>query len=92
VTVWLVRTRHARWPWLLTGLPAAWMYAMSMWELARIIRARFTGGLTADPLPWVAVLLVSLALIMLVEAVKTFLGFGPRPPHEPDRLAVAAAS
>ena len=31
VTVWLWRTRRAAWVWLVTGLPAAWMYFVSIW-------------------------------------------------------------
>jgi carbon starvation protein len=73
VTVWLWQTRRAMWVWFVTGLPALWMYVFSMWELLRIISANLHAKLFTSPLPWVAALLVSLAIIMLVEAVLVFI-------------------
>ena len=88
VTVWLWRTYRARWVWFVTGLPTVWMYSMSTWALVRIIRADLIEPalqqreLPLDPVPWIAVVLVGLALMMLVEAVLVMLGShtdGPRP-------------
>jgi carbon starvation protein len=77
VTVWLWRTRGAWWVWLVTGLPMVFMYAMSAWALVDIIRARFrTGGLSFDPVAWIAVVLVALAAMMLVEAARVLLAPG----------------
>lgn len=90
VTVWLWRTRRAAWVWLVTGLPMVWMYVMSTWALLGIIRASFADGLTHDPVPWVAVVLVSLAAWMLVEAVRALLNVSDREP-QPEILAEAAA-
>lgn len=77
VTVWLYSTVRARWVWAVTGLPAAFMYLMSMWALVSFIWAGFfrpSGQLKlpADPVPWVALILVGLALLVLVEAVRVF--------------------
>ncbi|MCX7599344.1 MAG: hypothetical protein N2512_10860 [Armatimonadetes bacterium] len=77
VTVWLYRTVRARWVWAVTGLPAAFMYLMSMWALVSFIRAGFLGPggapkLPTDPVPWVALILAGLALLVLVEAVRVF--------------------
>lgn len=71
VTVWLWRTRRARWVWPVTGLPAAMMYVISMTELARLLRKSFSTGLTNDPVAWVALVLAGLALLMLFETVRT---------------------
>ena len=68
VTVWLWQTRRAWWVWLVTGVPAALMYVMSTWALVTIIQQKFAGGMTIDPVPWVAVVLIGLAILMLAEA------------------------
>jgi carbon starvation protein len=82
VTVWLWRTRRAMWVWFVTGIPTVWMYAMSSWALVRIIRTNFANGLTADPVAWIAVVLVVLAVLMLIEAILVLsrLGTGASPP------------
>ncbi len=92
ITVWLWRTRPARRVWFVTGLPAALMYVVSVWELVRIIMARFRAGAMLDPLPWVALLLVALAILMLAEAFRVFFGRGPRQPpaREPMPLPTPA--
>lgn len=82
VTVWLWKTRRARWVWLVTGLPTAWMYTMSVWALVTMISRAWAQGLTADPVPWVGLILVGLALLMLAEAVKSLRSARPAPPHE----------
>jgi len=76
VTVWLHRTRRAKWVWLVTGLPTLFMYAMSTWALLRFIRDGFFDskwnfkGFRFDPVAWIAVVLVGLALLLLIEAVN----------------------
>jgi carbon starvation protein len=80
VTVWLWRTRRAPWVFLVTGLPALFMYVMSTWALMRIAGIHFAShGATANPVPWVAVMLVGLAAMMAVDAIFVFLDPG-RPP------------
>jgi carbon starvation protein len=76
VTVWLWRTRRARWVWVVTGLPTAWMYVMSTWALLRVVAAQ---GLGAGLVPWIALVLVALAAMMLWEAVKLLLGSASPP-------------
>ena len=85
VTVWLWRTRRAAWVWLVTGLPTVFMYVMSTWALASMTLPRFktaTGfALPADPVPWAGLVLLALALVMLVEAVRVIaIPQGPRGP------------
>lgn len=80
VTVWLWRTQRARWVWLVTGLPTVWMYVMSVWALGTMIRDGFAQQIPGDPVPWVGLVLVGLALLMLVEAIRCFLGAHATPP------------
>ncbi len=89
ITVWLWKTRRAPWVWTVTGLPTLWMYVMSIWALGVLIRQSFAKGVTVDPVPWVGLVLVGLAVVMLVEAVRSFrsarpsLPSAPRPEPEP---------
>jgi carbon starvation protein len=87
VTVWLWRTRRAMWVWAVTGLPAAFMYTVSVWALVRLIQVNFAQGWSANPVPWVSLVLIALAVLMLVEALKVFFA-GPRPPHAPEAAPV----
>jgi carbon starvation protein len=91
VTVWLWRTRRAAWVWLVTGLPTAFMYAMSTWALASMTVPRFRTAagfsLPADPVPWAGLVLLSLAAVMLVEAIRAIaLPPGPPPAGRARRL------
>jgi carbon starvation protein len=90
ITVWLWRTQRARWVWLVTGLPTVWMYVMSVWALVGLIRRSFAGGMSGDPVPWVGIVLVGLAVLMLVEAVRSFLGVEKLPPATPEPVAAPA--
>lgn len=80
VTVWLWRTRRATWVWFVTGIPTLIMYTMSTWALAEMTLPRFynsaTGSISApaDPVPWAGVILIALAAVMLVEAIRAIAG------------------
>jgi hypothetical protein len=55
------------------------MYAMSTWALAKMTLPKFLSAegrfaLPADPVPWVGIVLIVLAALMLVEAVRAILG------------------
>ena len=91
VTVWLWRTRRAWWVWLVTGIPTAWMYAVSTWGLITMVRTKFALGVTTDPVAWVAVVLILLAAAMLVEAAIALFAPG-LDPRRPQRLEPAAAT
>lgn len=88
VTVWLWRTRRETWVWFVTGLPCAWMYTMSSWALFAMTWPKFfhaeTGdfAIPRDPVPWIGCVLLTLAALMLVEAVLALRG-GHRPPAQP---------
>ena len=74
VTVWLWRTRREAWVWLVTGVPTVFMYVMSTWALASMTLPKFRTAngfaLPADPVPWAGLVLLSLAAVMLVEAIR----------------------
>ena len=73
VTVWLWRTRREAWVLVVTGIPAVFMYVMSAWALTSIIQSRFAKGLSGDPVAWIAVVLLVLAVLMLVEGIIAIL-------------------
>jgi carbon starvation protein len=79
VASWLWQTRRALWVLPVIGLPGAWMYAVSGAELLRIARAGLGSGLTSDPVPWVAVVLLALAAMMLIEAALSIRATAGRP-------------
>lgn len=98
VTVWLWRTTRARWVLLVTGVPCVWMYSMSMWALVRIFRplaeavisAKFSEGVLRNPVPWVAIILATLGVLMLIEALRViFRGVQPPVAPEPGRVPAA---
>jgi carbon starvation protein len=90
VTVWLWRAWRARWAWFVVGLPAAWMYAMSVWALVNVVRRAFATEVTLDPVAWIAVVLISLAALMLLEAFLVIFGAPRRPPVKPEPLPAPA--
>jgi carbon starvation protein len=94
ITVWLWRTRRAWWVWLVTGLPTLFMYVMSTWALVAITVPKFRDGsgwkLPADPVPWVGLVLIGLAALMLIEAVRVLASLGT-PPAAKGEPAIAGA-
>lgn len=92
VTVWLWSTRRAAWVWPVTGAPATFMYVISVWELLRMIRQHFANGLTGNPVPWVAVVLVCLAALMLVEACGVLIRLSGGPPRAAPQVQPAAGA
>jgi carbon starvation protein len=96
VTVWLWRTRRARWVWFVTGIPTVFMYTMSTWALVAMTWPKFYADghwLTPkDPVPWIGVLLLALAALMLIEAVRVLIGSTPREPRAPERVPAPAGA
>jgi carbon starvation protein len=70
--VWLWRTRRAAWTFLVTGIGAVLMYVMSSWALFTMIRAGWDKR-QSDPVVWIAMLLLALAVAMLFEAIAALL-------------------
>jgi carbon starvation protein len=96
ITVWLWRTRRAWWVWIVTGIPTAWMYTMSTWALIVMTVPQFRGAdgsfvLPKEPIPWIGLVLLALAAVMLFEAVRILLSLGSPPPAPKPEPAVAAA-
>ena len=97
VTVWLWRTRGEMWVWFVTGIPTVLMYVMSTWALVSMTWPKFidsTGTFAAprEVVPWVGVVLLALAVLMLVEAIGVL--FGNRPsasPPQAEDIPVAVA-
>jgi carbon starvation protein len=85
VTVWLVRSGRT-WGWIVTGLPTLWMYVMSVWALGMLVWDGFVGRKTPLVVPCVGVVLISLAALMLVEAVRVLWGAKPAPPVNPQAV------
>jgi carbon starvation protein len=93
VTVWLWRTYRAPWVWVVMAVPTAWMYCMSTWALLRFVKNGFFTptwhfkGIPTDPVPWAALVLVGLAGLLLVEAVRIFFSNLPPKPSEQEAEA-----
>lgn len=87
VTVWLWRTRRAKWVWFVTGLPTLFMFTMSNWALVTIIRDAYQKGQGWSAITAVAALLVVLAVLMLLEAVAVLASTLGAPPATPAPLA-----
>jgi carbon starvation protein len=78
VTVWLWRTRRAMWAWFVTGIPAAWMYFVSVYALARQIQISLSAGAgSAGAVPWISLVLILLAAMILLEALTAFIRPAP---------------
>ena len=94
VTVWLWRTRRAMWVWFVTGIPTVLMYVMSTWALISMTVPAFRSSEGAwqapsDPVPWIGLVLLGLAALMLVEAVRV-LAKSDEPPRGGDLAAATA--
>lgn len=83
VTVWLWRTRQAAWVWFVTGIPMVIMSIMSIWALGGMVYKQFKGGITANPVAWIAVFLIGLAVMMIWEAIVIILRKQPVNPQPP---------
>jgi carbon starvation protein len=94
ITVWLWKTYRARWVWPMLGIPTAFMYVMSTWALMRFVRDGFVDAdarklvLPANSVPWVALVLIALAAMLLLEALRVFVN----PPPPPEARGVVSAS
>lgn len=97
ITMWLWRTRRAWWVWLVTGVPTVFMYVMSTWALFAMTWPKFRGPggewiIPRDVVPWVGLVLMVLALLMLVEAIRILLTMGGKPPAAQLEPVAAPAS
>jgi carbon starvation protein len=74
------------------------MYVMSTWALVLMSLPKFwtpSGGFSVptDPIPWIGLVLIVLAALMLIEAIRILLTLGTPPaPKLETALPAAAAS
>ncbi|MBI3865468.1 MAG: carbon starvation protein A [Planctomycetia bacterium] len=101
VTVWLFKTYRAKWVLAVTGLPCVFMYTMSMWALVQILwplasavgaRQFDVTGPLGSPVPWVALVLATLGILILVEAVRIVLSGLTGPPSRQAQTLPAATA
>jgi carbon starvation protein len=96
VTIWLWRTRHEWWVWLVTGIPTVFMYVMSTWALVAMTLPKFwvNGSWITprDPVPWIGLVLTVLAALMLVEALRILFTLGTPPTAKVQAVPAAAAA
>jgi carbon starvation protein len=95
ITVWLWRTRRAWWVWIVAGLPTAWMYVMSTWALVAMTLPKFwspgTGvSVPRDPVPWIGLVLIGLAALMLIEAIRILSSLGTPPEAKAEPVGALA--
>ena len=69
VSVWLKNVVKTPFVWLVSFLPAVWMYVMSMWALIIAIHTGWVKGAGHPVIPYVSLVLVILAIWVGVESV-----------------------
>ena len=71
ITVWLKRSGK---PWWMSALPAVFMFTMTLWSLVLLggpwIAALARGRWTIDGIAMIALILLGLAVLVVVEALK----------------------
>jgi carbon starvation protein len=87
------------WVWLVTGVPTVFMYVMSTWALFTLTWPAFRGEtgwvIPREPVPWIGLVLMVLAVLMLIEAIRILLTLGASPPAgklEPATVPAGAAA
>lgn len=93
VTVWLWKTKRVWWVWLVVGIPTVWMYTMSVWALSLMTIPKLFSenrpSFMADPVPYVGLVLLIMAWIMLIEAIRVIFISRPPAPALPEASALA---
>jgi carbon starvation protein len=96
ITIWVWQTRRAWWVWLVIGLPTLFMYVMSTWAIISVTIPKFAGTtgwkFTTDPTPWIGLVLIALALLMLIEAGLVLAQLGRPPVNTPPASNHTASS
>jgi len=83
LTVWLYVGAGRKWSLAVTGIPMLFMYGMSVTALFSFVAKGFAKGLPSDLIPWVAVVLIGLALLMLWEGIAALFRRRPWLPEDP---------
>lgn len=73
ITVWLQKTAKYKYAWIVSFIPAVWMFIMSNWALLKFMKEGWfkpTGfTFTTDPVPYAAVILFVLAITLVIETI-----------------------
>lgn len=92
VTVWAVRGLKNRWIAMICGVPMVFMYVTCIYALVLLVKSSFFRQgvfmINTDPVPWISVILIGLAVLMLIEAVRSlFANTAKKPPADGCRPA-----
>ena len=84
------------WGWFVTGIPTVLMYVMSTWALISMTWPKFfdkTGTFAAprEVVPWIGVVLLGLAALMLVEAIAVLTGGRSSTPPQTGQMPAVSA-
>ena len=75
ISVWLFKTARFAWAWIITFIPALWMFVMSNWGLILLIKSNwFTGQEftpNSNPVPIISLILLLLSIFMAAEVAYT---------------------
>jgi carbon starvation protein len=79
ITVWLFKTAKRKWAWIVTFLPAVWMFLMSNWALLVLIRNGWFKNhefvLNNNPIPIIALVLFVLSVTLAIEMLYTVIKY-----------------
>lgn len=74
ISVWLKNVIKKPFIWLVSFLPACWMYVMSMWALFIAVYTGWGLGKGHPTIPYVSTILIILAILVGVESVISMFG------------------
>lgn len=77
ISVWLFKTARFAWAWIITFIPALWMFIMSNWGLLLLIKNNWFTGQSftpnANPVPIISLILLLLSIFMAAEVAYTLM-------------------
>jgi carbon starvation protein len=79
ISVWLKNVIRKPYVWLVSFLPALWMYVMSMWALFIAIYNGWVLGKGHPTIPYVSTILVILAILVGIGSVISMFGNKKQP-------------
>jgi len=75
ISVWLFKTARFAWAWIITFIPALWMFIMSNWGLILLIKTNWFSGQeftpNSNPVPIISLILLLLSVFMAAEVAYT---------------------
>lgn len=73
VTVWLYNWRKSSKVWLVSFIPAVFMFIMSIWALVIAIIDGWINGIGHAAVPWISLVLIILSVLVAIETVIALL-------------------